>query len=263
MGAIGTKASTAPTTPATPVLPEEPETKPEETTSEGDKEISDRMHKLIDEAQVKLDEEKDSYYNYTICTITNPNHYRLPGYTTNCAICTTAGELQNRGIDVAAGPWNESKKYSTSYVFETDLSDYDSYVAGSGNGISMTLVSGVGLKQQYENMNYYVRNPNRFSSGSKTNTNILMDAMQKWGNNSSAELTFTWKGSTSGHSVWVTNRNGKISIVDYQNGEVLTGAKQIRNYLSKTKPSSNTLVRLDHLKRRTDNIPEQNKMFGV
>ena len=200
-----------------------------------------------------------------IINLINPHYYdSLENedvyYTNNCAICTMAGELQSRGINVEAGPYDENNWRGLPQTFITTFADYDSYVAGiNKNSISVSFVNGVSLKEAESNIKHYLNNPNKFSNRKSKNASILIEYMQKWGNNSSAELNICFKnGKTC--SMWVTNRNGKIIVVDFQCGRLYTG-EEISSLMNHTMPSKTSLIRLDNLTRRIDNIAEQDLMF--
>lgn len=144
----------------------------------------------------------------------NPGFPYAQGTTRNCVLCSTALELRRRGFDVAAAKTDEGfKRDQWAKIFPgakiKDISSKDSF------GIT-----------SYEKM-----------------IKKAKEEICKQPNGARGTILVTWKGTLSGHSVGYEVENGKLKIIDAQDGRIYKNPDKLLK-----EASSISYIRLDNLK---------------
>lgn len=157
----------------------------------------------------------------------NPN---FPEQHKNCQRCVVAYELQRRGYDVEAMPFDGNYPSIFSLFKYPERSDRFKYV----------------INKDYidESKGYKInRSP-------KATANTVKGYMLDWGNNSRATLVVEWRGTKTSHIINVENVNGDVWLIDAQCGRKTT---KIEEYLKETKCAEIELCRTDNLIFQNEN----------
>lgn len=157
-------------------------------------------------------------YMVTAVKNTNPNNYRM-----NCQRCVCAYELQRRGYDVEALPWQGG---NSDVMFE--------------NGRWMKMFDGQTWDYRLGTRNTQVKRN-------------IEEKMANWGEGARAIVYVAWKTGKA-HVFNVEQRDGKLVAVDAQTGR---HSFPIESYLDNAKPSKTMISRVDNLK------PNDNFLYAV
>lgn len=152
------------------------------------------------------------------CKNVNPHFGHDDKYSTNCASCSVAFELRQRGYDVQARPrnysenvanfWNDNKRGRGS--FTDSFSTMDAYYIGTTR---------------------------------KANAKADLESeMQKYGNGSRAIVFIEWDGRKVGHYFNIVNDGGNIEYIDSQ---ISKSGEYVSDYLKDAKPSRTRIFRTD------------------
>ena len=148
----------------------------------------------------------------------NTNYGHGREWSTNCANCSVATELQYRGYAVEAKPRDFSKENAIPRFW------YDNK-AGRGS-----------WTDSFENMKgeeIGVRRKNAVADA-------ITRKMQDYGDGSRGIIFVEWDGKTVGHYFNVVNEDGNVKFIDSQNS-----GKGVEKYFLKAKPSATRFWRTD------------------
>lgn len=157
---------------------------------------------------------------------TNPNYNKGSEYRRNCQRCVYAYELQRQGYDVEAKPRIINGK---------DPMENKVWMNGFEN---QTWERNLGTKNTVVERN-------------------IVGKMQGWGDGSRGIVYVAWK-SGNAHVFNVENIGGKVSIFDGQSGQ----SYKLSDYLSRAKPSSTMISRVDNLKPNANVLKDAVKKKG-
>jgi len=193
----------------------------------------------------------------------NPKFHDGRKWQENCALCTTALEMQARGEDVQAAARDSTWRGVPDYL-QMDLTDPDSYVVGTTVGRNYEYMTewdhmkNAGPRQN--TMRSIRNNPNKFATRSTGAYDSLTKYMNKWGPNSRAELCVWWKSSNSRHSVFVVNTSKGPVVIDGQDGVPYYDKETINGLFARTKITKTLLYRMDNRKVKESFSNDRDKM---
>lgn len=196
-----------------------------------------------------------SQYNKNLIkSIVNPEYdmFRSNKYSKNCALCTLASALRLKGYDVEAMPRDKDWR-GPANVFDVDYSNKNNYILGSdqdrkytGEPSKMVMRDSQGNKLkglQLYHKNQYIKDIPVMPKSASAAAKAINDKVKTWGNGAFGEMSVTWKGGKSAHSVLIFNENGKATIYDSQTHKV---HRDVEKYLSGTMPRRTSIQRLDN-----------------
>lgn len=154
----------------------------------------------------------------------NPKYGEDPTYRINCQRVIYAYEMQRRGYKVQAlpnatrGADGFSRHFTGGYRHVFEGQTWDS-VPGA--------------------------NPTRESA-----EKFVRSKFDEWGDGARAAVSIVWSNARRGHVFNVEKIGGKVMICEAQSGK----KRELSDYLSRCRPASVNISRLDNLTKPTDNL---------
>lgn len=169
-------------------------------------------------------------YRAALDTVNKPRYNNDVAYRINCQRCVYAYEMQRRGYKVlalanwthGADGFSNSRTGGFRHVFEGQTWEPISSYGGGRTAAGKANMLERRIKEKFD----------------------------EWPGGARAIVSVDWKRSKSGHVFNVERVGGEVCIVEAQSGR----RKPLSAYMSRCKPDSVQISRLDNLTKPTDNL---------
>lgn len=185
------------------------------------------------------------------------------GRFSNCAKCTIAADMRQKGYDVVAGPSINGKGYSRFWNYYKNSVTLDVngrpinvkpgtfteelHFTESETNRLKRMLNGETLKEKY------VVNKRWTPSQAKSKT---ISNMLSMGDGASGDITLHTRDMSSGHSMYFKVKDGRVRIFDYQTGLSFDAERDFYNsrYFDDLDFNTSHVTRLDNLKPDLDRM---------
>ena len=226
--------------------------------------LGNRGQSILERELGVYDDLQDNWVGSMLGRVVNPSRNH-----TNCSLCTTAGMLQLMGYDVEALP-RDTLWRGASTVLDIDWTNYDNYLAPSADISSRPPVVLLGKDPDimnredrirlYDNVDTVSRNPNTVGTTGRQLITNMRNFMQRQGVGAVAEISVSWRGQSSGHSMTVYQSENGTHIIDFQAGRVYTTDEELRNLFSRAVVGRTMIHRIDNVPFQQGVETELNRM---
>lgn len=212
---------------------------------------------------------------------TNDGRRGIPNHHNNCALCTAATIMQLKGYDVEAGIQDGHAHRDIADILKIDLdreetrdslllpsskSDYDWTRDSLRNKLDAEIQADNPSMEKWQRKELVDTKLKKYLTpkGPERAAKAVEDTVKSWPSGAYGELTVTWKGGNSAHSLFIYNDNGEVVIFDSQDNRRYSGRGTIQKVFAKgVNANATQVIRYDNAEIKPGSDGVAQKMFII